>query len=318
MMTTRTRYLPTDLQVGGDMFAGLFCDTISTSTYRSGNGQAIDWMGEGWYRFTGAAGTRMYDVALDGPGVYSTPGRTACGPDVRPCSGKPMTLERGGHPSVEDGEVERIIGPFYGFSGNRKSRSSTARQATTCTTSQAQHSATRATAALARPSRTRTVLSRPSEAASFARYASRGTSRQGWRDSIRPDRDGRNGTPPPHIRFKERSEGVVLASRRPSFGVCLFLSLFSVPRQFSQRPSYPVSCERGGLGYLRFGPSLEVASERLGTTVILRQRPFRKPATVRRHLKPWGRLLGGTVRKQTRTFRLAATCRGTVLRHHKH
>ena len=226
----------TDLQVGGDMFAGLFCDTIRTSTYRSGNGQAIDWMGEGWYRFTGAAGTRMYDVALDGPGVYSTPGRTACGPDDCPCSGKPMTLERGGHPSIEDGEVRGSLGLSMGSQCNRKSRSSTARQATTCTTSQAQHSATRATAALARPSRTRTVLSRPSEAASFARYASRGTSRQGWRDSIRPDRDGRNGTPPPHIRFKERSEGVVLASRRPPLGVCLFLSLFSVPRQFSQRP----------------------------------------------------------------------------------
>ena len=120
MMTTRTRYLPTDLQVGGDMFAGLFCDTISTSTYRSGNGQAIDWMGEGWYRFTGAAGTRMYDVAIDGPGVYSTPGRTACGPDDCPCSGKPMTLERGGHPSVEDGEVERILGPWNGMGAQQK------------------------------------------------------------------------------------------------------------------------------------------------------------------------------------------------------
>ena len=43
-----------------------------------------------------------------------------------------------------------------------KSRSSTARQATTCTTSPAHQCATWSSAALARPSRTRTVLARPS------------------------------------------------------------------------------------------------------------------------------------------------------------
>jgi len=31
-----------------------------------------------------------------------------------------MTLERGGHPSVEDGEVERILGPWNGMGAQQK------------------------------------------------------------------------------------------------------------------------------------------------------------------------------------------------------
>ena len=81
-----------------------------------GSAQPKDYMGEGWYRFTGAAGTRLFDVALDGTGVTFA----SCGSGNCPCSGKPMTLERGGHPSVEDGEVERILGPWNGMGAQQK------------------------------------------------------------------------------------------------------------------------------------------------------------------------------------------------------
>ena len=102
--------IQTQTQPGGDMYAGEFCDWVSTSTMGGGTAQPKDYMGEGWYRFTGAAGTRLFDVALDGTGVDIA----SCGSSNCPCSGKPMTLERGGHPSVEDGEVERTLGPWPG------------------------------------------------------------------------------------------------------------------------------------------------------------------------------------------------------------
>ncbi|EOD29007.1 hypothetical protein EMIHUDRAFT_234205 [Emiliania huxleyi CCMP1516] len=108
-------YCPTafpEIQPGGDNFLGSFCDWVSTSTMAGGYAQPRDYMGEGWYRFTGAAGTRLFDVALDGTGVTIA----SCGSNNFgcPCSGKPITLERGGHPSVEDGEVERTLGPWQG------------------------------------------------------------------------------------------------------------------------------------------------------------------------------------------------------------
>ena len=49
--------------------------------------------------------------------------------------------------------------------------------------------------------------------------------KEGWED----------GTPPPHTGISR--EGRCVASRRPPLGVCLFLSLFAVPRRFSLQPS---------------------------------------------------------------------------------
>ena len=57
-----------------------------------------DWHGDGWYRFTGQAGTKMMETP---------PGWRNCGTDI-------TGYLTGGHPQPEDGEVTRTVYFDYG------------------------------------------------------------------------------------------------------------------------------------------------------------------------------------------------------------